>query len=219
MLPLAGGTALQALDLAGIGLVEEPGPGSESGSEANAARRVLVIGASGGVGTYAVQLARIRGAEVWALCGERSRQIVEDLGAARTFDYRQTVAQDLPPNTFDAIIDIAGTAPLGALHNLLRPGGTLAMVAGGGKVLGPIPRMLRAALLRKRGGRRIRSLMAVAKPEALQELLALAEQGRLHPAIERRYEFAEAAEALAHIDSGRVVGKILVCAARSDVEG
>ncbi|WP_223170571.1 NAD(P)-dependent alcohol dehydrogenase [Microbacterium sp. NIBRBAC000506063] len=124
VLPIAAGTAAQALDLAGVA----------------AGHRVLVIGASGGVGTFAVQLTTIRGAEVWALCGQHSQQLVEDLGAVRTFDYRQTDAGDLLANSFDAIIDLAGTAPLRVLHDLLAPAGTLVLVGGeGGRVLGPIP--------------------------------------------------------------------------------
>lgn len=197
-LPIAAGTAVQALDFAG----------------AVAGGRVLVIGASGGVGTFAVQLATLRGAEVWALCGQHSRAIVEELGAARTFDYRQTDAGDLPLNSFVAIVDLAGTAPLRILHDLLAPGGTLVLVAGnGGRMLGPIPRMLQAALRPKREGRRIRLLAATTGAETLRELLSLTAEGRIAPVIERRYAFEEAREALARIDSGRVVGKIVVLAA------
>lgn len=194
-LPIAGGTALQALDLAAV----------------SGGRRVLVIGASGGVGSFAVQLATRRGAEVWALCGARSQALVEEMGAARTFDYRETDAGDLLANSFDAIIDIAGTAPLRVLHDLLAPGGTLVLVAGtGGKVLGPIPRMLEAALRPKREGRRIRSLAATAKPEVLEELLGFVAEGRLVPVIAHHYPFEEADQALALIDSGRTVGKLVV---------
>ena len=194
-LPIAGGTAVQALDLARV----------------SAGHRVLVIGASGGVGTYIVQLASLRGAEVWALCGERSQRLVESLGAAQTFDYRQTDIATLPGSGFDAVIDIAGTAPLRTLRELLAPGGTLVMVAGdGGPVLGPIPRILQSVFTRKSGGRRLAPLAATARPEVLRDLLELTAAGRLRPVIERSYAFDEAREALARIDSGRVVGKIVV---------
>src|SRR5690606_10688510 len=79
-LPISAGTAVQALDAAGVG----------------AGHRVLVIGASGGVGTFAVQLAALRGAEVWATCGQGNRALVESLGATRTFDYRTTDLSTLP---------------------------------------------------------------------------------------------------------------------------
>ena len=111
-LPLAGGTAWQALDAADV----------------TSAKRVLVIGASGGVGTYAVQLAAHRGAEVWALCGAHSRNLVAGLGATHTFDYRQTALDALPQGSFDAVIDIAGAPDPRVLHDLLAPGGTAVMV-------------------------------------------------------------------------------------------
>ena len=105
-LPVSGGTAVQALDAASVG----------SGS------RVLVIGAAGGFGTFAVQLAAQRGADVWALAGERALDLVTGLGAAHTFDYRQVQpgSPELPAASFDAVIDIAGTAPLSTLRALLR---------------------------------------------------------------------------------------------------
>lgn len=194
-LPMAGGTAWQALEAAGV----------------TEGQTVLVIGASGGVGTFAVQLATLRGAEVWALCGERSRSLVERLGALHTFDYRAGGVDALPTHRFDAILDLAGTTPLAVLRDLLAPGGTLVMVAGeGGKVLGPIPRMLCAAVLPKREGRRIKSLMAVAKTDILENLLSLAQAGKIRSVIEHTYPFDEADAALRHIDSGRTVGKVVV---------
>ncbi len=104
-LPVAGGTAWQALESAAV----------ERG------QRVLVIGAAGGVGHFAVQLAALRGAEVWAVCGARAEKLVADLGAVRTFDYRTTDAADLPDGSFDAVIDIAGAAPLRTLRRLVAP--------------------------------------------------------------------------------------------------
>ncbi|MET0673068.1 MAG: NAD(P)-dependent alcohol dehydrogenase [Microbacterium pygmaeum] len=195
-LPLAGGTAWQALELASVA----------------AGERVLVVGASGGVGTFAVQLAALRGAEVWALCGARSQELVTGLGAKRTFDYRETDAAALPPSSFDAIVDIAGENRLRTLKALLRPGGTVVMVGGeGGRVLGPLGRMLRAVFVSLGGrGRSIRPLAAVAKPEVTRELAALAASGRIRPVIEHAFGFSEADAALARIDAGRTVGKVVV---------
>jgi NADPH:quinone reductase-like Zn-dependent oxidoreductase len=198
-LPIAGGTAWQALERAAV----------------SAGRRVLVIGASGGVGTFAVQLAALRGAEVWALCGERSRGLIEELGAAHVFDYHrvQPDSAELPAASFDAVIDIAGTAPLGALRRLVREGGSVVLVAGeGGRVLGPIGRIA-AASLRSIGSKRpLRPLAAVAKPHVLAELLELTAVGRLRPVIERTFPFAEARAALGHVDEGHTVGKVVVLA-------
>lgn len=198
-LPLAGGTAWQALDSASV----------------TAGQRVLVIGASGGVGTFAVQLAALRGAEVWALCGARSEKVVAELGAVRTFDYRVTDVLTLPPSSFDAVLDIAGTAPLRGLKAILRPGGVLVMVSGkGDRVFGPVGRMLRAVFVSIGGaGRRIRPLAAVATPEVTRQLAALAAAGRISPVIERTFAFTEGREALSHLDAGHTVGKVVVTVA------
>ncbi|MDQ7879214.1 NAD(P)-dependent alcohol dehydrogenase [Microbacterium sp. QXD-8] len=199
-LPIAGGTAWQALERGG----------------AASGHRVLVIGASGGVGTFAVQLAALRGAEVWALCGEQNRALVEGLGATRTFDYRrvQPGATELQAGTFDVVVDIAGTAPLRALQRLVRDGGRVVLVSGeGGRLLGPIGRILGASL-RSIGSRRpLRPLAATAKPRVLAELVALAAAGSLRPVVERTFPFGAAPAALAHVAAGHTVGKVVVTAA------
>lgn len=193
-LPIAGGTAVQALDVAGV----------------RAGHRVLVIGASGGVGTFAVQVATLRGAEVWTTCGEPNRALVESLGAIRTFDYRTTDLSTLPA-TFDAIIDIAGAAPLRQLTRLLAPTGIIAMVAGdGGHVLGPIPRMLRAVFLSIGSRRRIRPVVAVSKRDINEQLVALAMEGKITPVIEQILPWEAAVDGLARLESGRTVGKVVV---------
>lgn len=196
-LPIAGGTAWQALDAAGI----------------TAGGRVLILGASGGVGTFAVQLARLRGAEVHATCSERNRRLVESLGAAHIVD-RDRPLGDLPAGGYDAVIDIVGGSPLRSLQRLVRPRGTVVLAAGvGGRVLGPLPRLLRAALLGIGSRRRIRPLAATAKPEILRGLLELAAAGGLSPVIEKELPFADAVAALAHVEGGHTVGKVVVRAA------
>jgi NADPH:quinone reductase-like Zn-dependent oxidoreductase len=200
-LPIAGGTAWQALDLAGVG---------------GSTRRVLVIGASGGVGTFAVQLAALRGAEVWALCGDRNRALVEGLGATRSFDYRQVQpgSPELAPGSFDAVIDIAGTAPLRTLQSLVRDGGTVALVAGeGGRILGPMGRILRAALMSIGSRRPLRAFVAATDTGVLTQLAAHVVAGRVRPVIERTFPFDQARAALAHVAAGHTVGKVVVTAA------
>ncbi len=195
-LPVSGGTAWQALDAARVA----------SGS------RVLVIGAAGGVGTFTVQLAAQRGAEVWALAGERALDLVTDLGAGHVFDYKrvQPGSPELPAASFDAVIDIAGTAALTNLQALLRNGGTVVLVSGaGGKILGPMGRMLKAAFVSRRA-RRIRSLAATAKPEILARLLELSGEGSIRPVIQATYPLAAARDALAHVDAGHALGKVVV---------
>lgn len=197
-LPVAAGTAWQALDRAGV----------------SGGHRILVIGASGGVGTFAVQLAAHRGAEVWALCGERSRTVVEELGAVRTFDYRSVEpgAEELGGG-FDAVIDIAGTAPLRTLQGMVRDGGAVALVSGeGGRVLGPIGRIIAASALSIGSKRALRPVAAVARTDILAGLMSLAVEGSIRAVIERSYPFAAAGDALAHLDDGHVVGKLVVLA-------
>lgn len=197
-LPVAAGTAWQALDSAGVGLRRSGVP------------RVLIIGASGGVGTFAVQLAALRGAEVWATCSARNAPLIEHLGAAHTLDHRTSPLQDLPAAHFDAVIDIAGGMPLRDLQRLVVPRGSVVLVTGdGGHVLGPIPRMIRAVFL-SIGSPRIRPLAASPRPEVLAKLLELVAEGRIAPVIEREYPFAEASAALAHIEAGHTVGKVVV---------
>ncbi|UNK71330.1 NAD(P)-dependent alcohol dehydrogenase [Microbacterium sp. H1-D42] len=201
-LPIAGGTAWQALDRARVG----EGHRLEG-------QRVLVLGASGGVGTFAVQLAGLRGAEVHATAAAHNVTLIERLGATRVFERNIDLAT-LPADGYDAVIDIVGGTPLRTLRRLIRPGGTVVLVAGGGgHVLGPVPRMLRGALLSIGSSRRIRALAASADPRILGQLLQLAAQGAITPAIEREYAFKDAAGALAHVESGHAAGKVVVRAA------
>ncbi|MGV2982511.1 NAD(P)-dependent alcohol dehydrogenase [Microbacterium sp. AGC85] len=194
-LSVSAGTAQQALDLAKVG----------------AGDRVLVLGGSGGVGTFVVQLAVDRGAEVDATCSERNRALLERLGATRAFDDRTASAPAPSAGGYDAIIDIVGERPLRALRELLAPDGTLVMVGGGaGSVLGPLPRMLHAAFLSIGSGRRMRPLMAVPKQEMTAALIDLARAGRVTPVIERTYPFSQASDALAHVEAGHAVGKVVV---------
>ena len=174
-----------------------------------------MIGASGGVGTFTVQLAALRGAEVWALCGERNRALVEGLGATRTFDYRsvQPGSPELGEASFDAVIDIAGTATLSALQGLVRDGGSVVLTSGeGGRVLGPIGRLLKASLRSLGSKRPLRFLAAVAKTDVLEKLVALAADGSLKPVIEKTYPFAEADAAITYLDSRHAAGKLVVTA-------
>lgn len=194
VLPVAGNTALTVLDRCGV----------VQGS------RVLVLGAGGGVGTFTVQLSAARGAEVWATCGARAEETLRGLGAARTFDYRTTDLADLPADHFDVVVDIAGRPPLTLLRGLLRRGGKVALVGGdGGRILGPVGRILRSLFV-GRPGRRFVPITAVTKTPVTERLLAEAASGRLTPVIERTFAFEDAGAALAHVEAGHTVGKVLV---------
>jgi NADPH:quinone reductase-like Zn-dependent oxidoreductase len=193
-LPIAGNTAITILDRCRVG----------------ERSRVLVIGAGGGVGTLTVQLAADRGAEVWATCGARAEQTLQRLGTTRTFDYRTTDLATLPAGTFDAIVDIAGEPPLTLLRGLLRDGGSVALVGGeGSRVLGPLPRTVRAMLAARRD-RAFRSIAAVTRTRVTEQLLELVASGRLTPVIEQTFPLADARSALAHVDAGHTLGKVVV---------
>ena len=195
-LPLAGGTAWQALDLA----------------EVAAGDRVLVLGAGGGVGTFAVRLAVLWGAVVHALCSPRAIPAVTGLGPDEVGS-REIDLESLPPGEFDAVIDLGGRAPLRSLERLLRQGGSVVSVAGGeNRVVGPLGRMLRGAILSLGRGRRIRTLTAAARPGITAQLFALAASGDLRPVIEATHALAGAGDALARVDAGGVVGKVIVTA-------
>ncbi|MGP3533933.1 NAD(P)-dependent alcohol dehydrogenase [Microbacterium sp. RD1] len=192
-LPIAGNTAVTALDAGRVG----------------AGSRVLVVGAGGGVGTLTVQLAADRGAEVWATCGARAEGVLRERGASRTFDYRTTSLDDLPAGSFDAVVEIAGEPPLAALARLARPHGRIVVVGGEGHpVLGPVPRMLRALFSRGR----FRYITAVTRPAVNAELLRLVADGGLTPAVERTWPLSEASDALAWVEGGHTVGKVVVTA-------
>lgn len=197
-LPVAGNTAAEILAACRIG----------TGS------RVLVSGAGGGVGTLTVQLAADRGAEVWATCGARAQPILEQLGAARTYDYRTTGPGDLPAASFDAIVDIAGEPPLADLSRLLAPSGTVALVGGDGHaVFGPVGRIARSSIARGR----YRPIASVVRAPITAQLADLAATGRLTPHIEKTFPMSDAGAALAHVESGRTLGKVVVL--RDDLVG
>lgn len=198
-LPVAGGTAWQALDLARVGLRGRP-------------ERVLVIGASGGVGTFAVQFAALRGAEVWASCAARNRPVVEGLGAVQAIDHRREPLSAIPGGHFDAVIDVAGGVGLRDLQRLVGEDGAIVLVTGdGGHVLGPIPRMVKAAFASIGAARPgIRPLAATSRPEVITKMLELLAAGRFAPVIAGEYSFEKADAALARIEGGHVVGKLVV---------
>ncbi|MFC4063493.1 NAD(P)-dependent alcohol dehydrogenase [Actinoplanes subglobosus] len=191
-LPIAGATAL-----AGVRRV--------SGGQ-----RLLVTGASGGVGTFAVQLAVDKGAAVTAICSGRNAAMVRKLGAERIIDYEKTSAADLAATSqrYDVILDLAGNYPVSALRRVLAPGGVLLLSAGtGGRWLGPARRMLKGLIT---GGRQVRPLTVSPDPAALAVLAGMVATGRIRPVIDDIYRFDEAPAALDRIDRGWVSGKIIV---------
>jgi len=173
-------------------------------------QRVLVTGASGGVGSYAVQIAVAAGAEVTGVSSAAKADLVRSLGAEHVLDY---AVDDFAAtsNRYDVIIDIAGNASLTRLRRALTPTGTAVLVGGegAGRLLG-MGRQLRALVVSLFGKQRL--TMRVPKESAadLERLTALVESGQVTPAVETTYPLAQAATAMQDLIDGRVRGKVAI---------
>lgn len=163
-----------------------------------AGEKTLIVGASGAVGSSAVQLARHFGAEVTGVCSATNAALVGDLGAHRVVDYRTHDIARLSER-FDVILDTTGTAPWTRIRHLLKPRGRLLVVTGG------LPDMLRMAF-----HRRIVGGVATGSAAGLQTLMALAEEGAFFPLIDRVYPFEHVQRAHAHVDTGRKKGAVVL---------
>ena len=191
--PVSGGTAMQALDKA----------------EISAGDRVLIIGAGGGVGTFAVQIAKARGAEVTGVCSAGKADLVRSIGADQVIDYRREGLG----GGYHAIVDLAGLRTLRELRTALTPRGTLVMVGGeddGRWVGGGLTRQLRAGLVGPVVGQRLRSVLAIERREVLERLAGMLADGSLAPVVDRVYPLAEAPSAIRDMMAGRARGKLVV---------
>ena len=202
--PDAGTTALQALVDHG---------------RIRAGQHVLVIGASGGVGVHAVQLAAALGGEVTGVCSRAKVDLVREAGATHVvaYDDVETVAYDdvetpEPGDRYDLVLDIGGNRPVRSLRRLLAPGGTLVFVGGeqGGRWFGGIGRQLRAVA--RAVVQRQRVVMFVAKEhrEHLDEVAAQVATGALRPVIDRAVPLDQAGEAMQRLEAGQARGKLVV---------
>jgi NADPH:quinone reductase-like Zn-dependent oxidoreductase len=174
-------------------------------------QRVLIVGASGGVGTYAVQLARVLGAEVTGVCSAAKAGLVRSLGADRVIDYAvRGVGEER--DRYDLIIDIGGRNPLRDLRRALSPSGTLVITGGegGDRLTGGLGRQLRAALASPFVGQRLTFFVNTGSGTLLERLAAHLEAGHVIPVVERSYPLADAPAAIARLEAGRVAGKLAV---------
>ena len=173
-------------------------------------QKVLIIGAAGGVGTYAVQIAKVFGGEVTAVCSTTKMDLVRSIGADHVIDYTREEFAD-GARHWDVILDIAGNRSLSHLRRALSPRGTVVIVGGedGGKWLG-LGRPLWASLLSLFTSQRLRMLLPKERLEDIETLRDLAESGKITPVIERTYELSEAAEAIRHLETGRARGKLVI---------
>jgi len=174
-------------------------------------QRVLVIGASGGVGTYAVQLAKAFGAEVTGVCSTAKTDLVRSIGADHVIDYSR---EDFTDGTrrFDLILDTGGRRPLSRLERALTPLGTLVIVGGegGGLWLGGFQRQMLAPLRSIFSKRKLRGLMPNERQEDLLVLKELIEAGKVTPIVDRCYPLSEAAEAIGYWQQGLARGKVVI---------
>lgn len=171
---------------------------------------VCVIGAGGGVGSWAVQLALHFGAEVTAVCSGAKADFVRSLGARAVIDYTR---QPLPADgRFDVILDMAGNRPLHTLRAALAPRGTLVLGGGegGDRFFGGLGRSLRAALWAVFLKQRLAMLVGFVKPEPLRALAAILGQPGVTPAVDRTFPLEEAADAMRALVNGQVRGKLVL---------
>ncbi|MFF3616241.1 NAD(P)-dependent alcohol dehydrogenase [Streptomyces sp. NPDC002580] len=198
-LPLAGNTALMGLRDAAPPL---------------AGARVLVNGASGGVGTFAVQIAKAFGAEVTGVCSARNTDLVRSLGADHVIDYT-TVDFTRTGRRHDVVLDLVGNHSLTAFRRALTPKGTLVLSGGGvfegGSLFGPMSLILRGPALSPFVGQRIVRLTATRCAENLATLRELVESGKVMPVVDRTYaSLSEVPEALRHLEVEHARAKIVV---------
>ena len=195
-LPLAGMTALQGLRDVG---------------QLRAGQQVMIIGASGGVGTLAVQIAVALGATVTAVCSTHNRDLVRSLGATHVIDYTHEDPTK-PGMVYDLIFQLAGTTSPMALRRLLTPTGRLVLSSGdaAGRLLGPLHRHLAALALSPFVPQTLRPLTTTPDPADLDHLNTLVEHGQLTPVIERTYPLPDTAAAVRHLETGRVRGKLAI---------
>jgi NADPH:quinone reductase-like Zn-dependent oxidoreductase len=194
--PMAGTTALRGIR--DVGAVQ-------------AGHRVLVNGAAGGVGTYAVQIAAALGAEVTGVCSTRNVELVRSLGAAHVVDYTMEDFTD-GHERYDVILDNVGNRPLRRLRRALTPTGTLVLNGGGspGHVLGPVGSILKAVAVNRLVRERLRLLPHEQNSDQLFTLTGLIEAGKLTPVLDRTYPLADTAAGLHRVEQGHARGKVVI---------
>jgi NADPH:quinone reductase-like Zn-dependent oxidoreductase len=197
--PMAGATAQRGIrDVGGV----------------RAGHRVLVNGAAGGVGTYAVQIAVALGAEVTGVCSSRNVELVRSIGAAHVVDYTTEDFTD-GRTRYDLILDNVCNRPLARLRRALTPTGTLVLNGGGspGRVVGAVGSILRVVVVNGLVRERLRLVPHEQRRENLLTLTGLIEAGKLTPVLDRTYPLADTAEGLRYLEAGHARGKVVITVA------
>lgn len=193
--PMAAVTALQALRDRG---------------RVEVGQRVLVNGASGGIGTFAVQIARSFGAHVTGVCSGRNVDLVRSLGADEVLDY---TVDDVwsGARRFELVLDMVGDRPLSTVRRALEPRGTLVVVGSGrGGWLGPAARMLQAMALSPFVSQRLVGMMGTPRRTDLEFISGLIEAGQVTPVIDRTYPLPDGAAAVRYVEQGHARGKVVL---------
>ncbi len=196
--PIAATTALQAV---------------RDNGGARAGTRVLINGASGGVGTYAVQIAKVLGADVTGVCSGRNVELVRGLGAARVIDYTKDdyTRADV---RYDLIVDNVGNRTLQENRHVLAEDGRYVLIGGGGPGdhpwVGPLPAVLHASFASLFAKQQLGMMLADLNASDLATLAGWMQSGQVTPVIDRTYPFDQLPEALAYLEKGRARGKVVV---------
>jgi NADPH:quinone reductase-like Zn-dependent oxidoreductase len=192
---ISGLTALQSLRDAG---------------RVKAGQRVLIIGASGGVGTFAVQIAKTFGADVTGVCSTSKTDLVTSIGADHVIDYTQDDFAD-GQQRYDLILDIGGNSPLARLRDALTPRGTLVIIGGedSGRWTG-MRRQLHALAVSPLARQRLTIRIPKETHADIEQLAELCKDGQLTPVIDRTFPLSEAADAIRYLEAGRARGKIAI---------
>jgi NADPH:quinone reductase-like Zn-dependent oxidoreductase len=173
-------------------------------------QRVLINGASGGVGSFAVQIAKARGAEVTGVCSARNVELVRSIGADHVIDYTSEDFTEAE-RSYDVILDNVENRSLSDVRRALTPDGTLVLNSGtGASGLGMLVRLIRPLVLSQFARQSLRRYIVSPNHEDLVTLKELAESGKLRPVIDRIYPLAETPAALAYVEEGHVSGKVVV---------
>jgi len=196
--PIAANTALQALRDKG---------------KIQKGQKVLINGASGGVGTFAVQIAKTFGAEVTGVCSTRNLDLVRSIGADHVVDYTK---EDFTKgeHRYDLILDCVGTQPLLGFRRVLKPDGICILIGGGGpdegRWIGPMSRPIKAMLLSPFVSQKFTMLLADMSKQDLGVLGDLMRSGKVKPVIDRRYTLSEVPEAIRYLEKGHARGKVVI---------
>ena len=180
-------------------------------AEVKPGQKVVIIGAAGGVGSFAVQIARALGAEVTGVCSTTKTDLVRSIGADHAIDYTRDNFADGRQH-YDVIFDTAGRRSLSHLRRGLTPEGTLVIVGGegGGPWFGGTDRQLRALILSPFVGQNLRTFVSMPRNEGLVALKELIEAGKVTPVIDRTYPLSEVPEAIRYWEQGHARGRVVI---------